>query len=276
MIADLGQLRCLLEPPPDSGTACFPDALACLSHVTQTSVALVEALASSAAASLMCHPAFESQSQSVDSVQSLLSTRSDDDYNDRLNRLLAEAYGLVLEAPWSSEPGGIDDLFEEEKPGAAQQQADSEISGDGSGPGLTAEEQPSRRRTSPSCRLLRARNRSDLLLLVLTRVGETAQQILSILDLSCSMTSDISGSLHWREKGGHGEKFAEEVDLAVEYHRAMKSFTEDMWELAASLSQPNGEDEEEEEAALRLDHAASRMQHLARRQLARRRWLEIR
>ncbi|CAM9181056.1 unnamed protein product, partial [Sphacelaria rigidula] len=245
MITDLGRIRCLLESAPGSGIACFPGALASLSHVTQTPAALVEALASSAAASVMCHPAFESQTQSVDGGQSLLSTGSDDDCNDGYNRLVAEAYGLVLVALPSCEPGGIDDLFEEEKPGAAQQQADSEISGDGSGWVLTAEGQPSRRRTSPSCRLLRARDRSDLLLLVLTRVGETARQIHSILDVSCSMTADISGSLDRRKGGGHKKEFAEEVDLAVQYHRAMKSFTENVWELAASLSQSNGEDGEE-------------------------------
>lgn len=260
IVTDLGRIESLLCSPPAGAcwTTCKDSgALVRLSHVFQTPATLVGALASSAAASLMCHSTFEEVILRHCSSRSLPAW--DDDNNEGCDRLGAEAYGLVLAAPFSTGILGSNSFEEKYR---AQQRSVPENS-DGNSM-LTAGGslwQPT------SC--LRAQERSELLLSALTRVEETSEDIVRILNTSCS-----SSDSRYRKEEVNRNGFAEEVDLATQYDGAVQLLAENIWELAASLSTPI--DEDQEDGALRLDHAASNMQNLARRQLARRRWARIR
>lgn len=260
IVTDLGRIESLLGSPPARAfwiTCENCSALVRLSHVAQTSATLVGALASSAAASLICHSAFEEEILRYCDNRSLPAW--EDGFNEGYGRLEAEVYGLVLTTPFSTGMLGSDSFEENHR---AQQR----IFPNNNASNSTSTEGGSIRRPT-SC--LRAREWSELLLSVLIRIEETAEEIVRILNASCS-----SSDSRYSKRQENIDGFAKEIDFAALYNGAIQLLAENIWELATSLSPPV--DEEQEDGALRLDYAASSVQNRARRKLAQRRWPRIR
>lgn len=278
-ITDLSQIISLLGPDPTGlrvdYTAGISDRCAQvrLCQIVQTPMNVIAALASSAAASLMSHPDFAETLLTAAVADDQPTPPAWDEERDRgYGRLVAEAYGAVLGAPFASGVSPCDGALplraDEENKHATQ---DTRLVGNNSSSEHVSTEVPSWQ-CAGIC--VRSQERCDLLLSLLARTEDAAEELVCILEASCASASGrIESGTEGREEQIR-DGFADLVISTKRYVGAMESLADDVWRLAVDVVSPNDDDGDGD--ALLIERAASVMQKRARGHLARKRWATMR